>query len=277
MSTTRQTGRSAPGIDVTHLRRLAEHAAWIGGEFARKAFGRRPRVRHKADGSEVTAVDLAAQKAILRFLRQRRPQDRFVAEEEAGRRSAGRPQVADPLWWVVDPLDGTRNFSRGLGAFACSVAVLRDGIPIAGAIYEPLMETMYSAAAGLGATRNGRAMRRVVAPKSGRRLLVAVPSIRDKLAAGQVQAAFDQHVVRNLGSTALHMALVAEGALDATIANQCKLWDIAAGTVILAEVGAAVLGLDAAPIFPLDPSRYEGATLPTFAGPRNALKRLGVK
>jgi myo-inositol-1(or 4)-monophosphatase len=276
--------RPAEAPLIEPLRRLAEHAAWIGGECARRAFGRRTRVRYKPDQSEVTAADLAAQRGILRFLRRRRPGDCFLGEEgvvrAAPRRSAVDPESA--VWWIVDPLDGTRNFVRGLGAFACSVAALRHGRPIAGAIYEPLRETLYSAGLRLGATRNGRPLRRIAArttveKSATRRLLIAVPSVRDKPGAALVRRAFDQHIVRNFGAAALHLAMVADGALDAAIMNQCKLWDISAGAALLREVGAELVDLDGAPVFPLAPDDYAGANIPCVAAGRGALRRLKLR
>jgi len=277
------------------LRRLAEGAALIGGRIVRAAYGRSYTVSLKRDGSEVTTIDLTAERGILACLRAQRPQDVFIAEERStpnGRAAPGfwkqRPEARKAeahLVWAIDPLDGTRNFIRGVPLFACSVAALQDGEPVAGAIYDPLRDVLYSAAAGHGAFANGRRLRLtqgasrrgnaadgVLAPR--RRLIVAIPSVRCRMARGLVRRVLAQHVVRNLGTTALHLALVAEGGFDAAISNNSRLWDIAAGALLVIEAGGVISTPDGQALFPLDMRAYRGGPIPTLAGARAAHARL---
>ncbi|MEW6253665.1 MAG: inositol monophosphatase family protein, partial [Planctomycetota bacterium] len=129
------------------LRELAEEAARIGGALARRYFRTDFAVTLKADRSEVSAADHAAQAAIIAYLRSRRPDDAFVTEEtQAHTGSAAPPPPAnDRVCWIIDPIDGTRNFCRGLPFYACSVAAMFQGYPVAGAIFDPLRNLLYSA------------------------------------------------------------------------------------------------------------------------------------
>jgi len=269
-----------PSDQAEVLRKLAEAAARVGGEVAREAFGRRQVVSLKPDRSEVTEVDFAAQRAIVDYLRARRPDDAFVGEEseDVERGPATVPSDVE-TWWIIDPIDGTRNYIRGVPSFSCSVAAMRGGLPVAGAVYEPIADLMYSAAAGGGARINGRRVKvhgcdadpPAAAPE---KLLVAVPSARREATRALVSLVVERHVVRNYGSVALHLAMVAAGQLDAAAAGNPKLWDIAAGLLLVTEAGGVVSSPSGAPILPIDPGAGVGRELPVLAGSRAAHARL---
>jgi len=319
------------------LRELAESAARVGGELARASFGQTQVVSLKADRSEVTEVDLAAERAIIAHIRHQRPNDAFIGEEAVGERHEGsdeatqrrsdeeesrisdfrlrtdkneippnarnpqspipNPQspipdrqspIPDPqspirnpqsICWVIDPLDGTRNYIRHLPIFTCAVAALRAGAPIAGAVYDPMQDVMYSAALGQGTHIDGRATSLADATsesacKANADLLVGIPSAQRRATRPFVLHAVERHVVRNLGSTALHMALVATGQLDVAVLGNSKLWDVAAGALIITEAGGIVTTPDGKPVFPLDLSRYAGEEIAALAGRPEAHARL---
>ncbi len=269
-----------PAAAAEALRRLAESAARVGGAVAREAFGRTQVVSLKGDRSEVTEIDIAAQRAIVAHLRAQRPDDAFVGEESAEADSG--PSAAPPdseIWWIIDPIDGTRNYIRGVPSFSCSVAAMRGGVPVAGAVYEPIADLMYTAALGGGARINGRPAAvhgcdadPPAAPPD--KLLVAVPSARREATRRLVSLVVERHVVRNYGSVALHLAMVAAGQLDAAAAGNPKLWDIAAGLLLVTEAGGVVTAPDGAAILPLDPAAGVGRELPVLAGSRAAHARL---
>jgi fructose-1,6-bisphosphatase/inositol monophosphatase family enzyme len=305
------------------LRELAESAARVGGELARASLGQPQVVSLKADRSEVTEVDVAAERAIIAHIRSQRPDDAFIGEEAVGQRhegkkarrhegtkarrqegkrpagfsrDKGRPRDAEnsqspipspqspipnpqSICWVVDPLDGTRNYVRNLPIFTCAVAAMRDGKPIAGAIFDPIQNVMYSAALGHGLYVDGRR----AAPMQGAQrhdderkdtLLVGIPSTLRPSIRKLVLHAVRQHVVRNLGSTALHLALVATGPLDAAVLGNSKLWDIAAGALIVAEAGGLVTTPAGGAVFPIDLRRYAGEEIAALAGRPEAHARL---
>jgi len=254
------------------LRKLAERAACAGGAVARRSFGNRHRTRRKSDGSEVTEADRAAQEAIVACLRAARPDDDVIAEEGLSwirprrrtLRSRLRADAQDPaICWVVDPLDGTRNFIAGIPLYAVSVAALCGGIPVAGAVYLPEREEMYSSA-GDKVLRNGRPLplrRR----RPSERYLVGIPSALDRQALAVVRSWPRRVVLRNLGVTSLHLAMVAARQLEAALISDSRLWDIAAGWLLVRAAGGVMTRLDGRSIFPVNLARYAGEPIPSLA------------
>lgn len=278
---------NTPGgnVPLAELRLLAEHAARAGGAVARAAFGRAQTVRLKADRSEVTDVDLAAEHAVVEYLVAQRPFDSFITEENVlaaragGLLEAGAAARADErgvgaarVHWVIDPIDGTRNFIRGIPCFACSVAAMVDGWPVAGAIFDPMQNRLYSADARGAAEVDGTVLRLRAddSPEqraSGGRakLLAAIPSMRHARSHPIVLRWINDLVIRNFGATTLHLTMIAAGQLDAALLATCKLWDIAAGWIIVTAAGGAMTTLEGGPIFPLELERYVDQELPSLA------------
>lgn len=266
---------------LAQLRSLAESASRAGGRVALSYFRQSVSVQFKDDGSEVSTADHAAQDAVIRVLRDARPSDRIVAEEtipdslSLSTTRAHDPSAFDRLpasvFWIIDPIDGTRNFLRGFPLFCCSVAAMIDGFPVAGAVFDPASDILYSAHAGSAATANGRpCVVRQAAPHLP--LLVSIPSKQRRI--GACDHWPREVVVRGLGTTALQLALVAAGQLDASYANDGKLWDIAAGFVLVTAAGGTVTLPDGSPIFPVDPARYAREELPTLAAAPSLHPRL---
>src|SRR5947209_8197023 len=139
--------------DPRELAALAAELAQAAGEVLR----RRPAdlgIESKTTPTDaVTVVDRAAEKLVLDGLRERRPNDRVVAEE-----SGDAPGTGDVVWYV-DPLDGTVNYLYGLPPYAVSIGAVVDEVPVAGAVYDVTRDELYLAAAGAGATCNGRPLR----------------------------------------------------------------------------------------------------------------------
>jgi len=256
------------------LRALAESAARVGGQVAHRFFGRPGTVGLKADRSEVSSIDRSAERAIVAHIRRHRPHDWFLTEEGTVR-PRRRPTVCgagdQPLCWVIDPLDGTRNYVRDVPVFTCCVAAMRGGFPIVGAIYDPIGDVMYSADAMGGTRVNGVPLTRRQADRRRARrktakLIVGIPSARHRHGRALVRVVFARHVVRNFGSTALHLALVATGRFDAALTSNSRLWDLAAGWLIVTQAGGVMTLLNGRPLFPLELSRYRGGQLPCLAG-----------
>ena len=288
------------------LRGLAESAARIGGDLALASFRQPQKVRLKADHSEVTDADIAAERAIVDHIRTRRPQDVFIGEESSSDEPDRQSSIINPqsLVWVIDPIDGTRNYVRNMPMFVCSVGAMREGVPLAGAIYDPVHGAMYSAARKQGffvdglrrPTRRSPATKRRSAAASRRaqtdaasaaqrsgavadssercQLLIGIPSAQRPTTRQIVLGAVENHVVRNFGSAALHLAFVALGHLDAAVMGNGKLWDIAAGAILVSEAGGVVTSPDGSALFPIDTSRYAGEECPILAGSPTAHARL---
>ncbi len=260
------------------LRLLAEHAARLGGRLARSYFGQPFEIRLKPDHSEVSEADEATQAALVRELRAVRPTDAFLTEEvQPAAADAPPPPANDRLCWVIDPIDGTRNFVRGIPLYACSVAAMYAGFPLAGAICDPHQDRLWSANAAEGLFVDGAPASRRPAPAvAGVRLnaVVAIPSQPVGRAAAIAQDWLHRLVCRNLGSTALHMAWLATGELDAMLADIPRLWDIAAGWLMLTVTGIVAATPSGDPLFPIDVGTYHGEKLPMIAGRSDLLDRL---
>lgn len=254
------------------LRQIAERAARAGGTVARRHFHTDLNVRLKADRSEVTQADDAAQAAVIASIRCQRPADAFVTEETLALPPGDPPAPApanDVPCWAIDPIDGTRNYVRGIPLYTCSVAAMFGGVPVAGAIYDPQHDVLYSASAieGLFLDETPAPPRAVAPPDFAHSLrpLVAIPSTPAGAVAGLVYGGLGRWVCRNLGSTALHLALVAVGELDAMLADNSRLWDIAAGWVLVTAAGGKVTSPTGAPLFPLNVQTYADQELPIVA------------
>lgn len=252
------------------LRHLAEDAARAGAQIARAFFGTAYGVELKADRSEVSEADEAAQVAIIATLRATRPQDALLAEEDLDLSPPPPSPDNDTLSWIIDPIDGTRNFVRHIPLYTCSIAAMLGGMPLVGAVCDIPRDVMYSASRDGGLFINGELQRpgrpdaseqQTLSPKR----LVALPSSPRGVTAALSHAWLDRYVCRILGSTALHLALVAGGELSGTVADNPRLWDIAGGWVLIHAAGGRMVSPDGRPVFPLDIATYRNRELPIVA------------
>lgn len=231
----------------------ARAAAEAGARTIRSRSNEMGEVRSKSWATDlVTETDIAAGVAVAHALMDHDTGARFVIEEEEVYERAGatRGALADPEVWVVDPLDGTTSFVHGFPCYSVSVALLRNGNPVAGAVANvPLGETI-SAACGLGATRDGRPVRCSQAKTLDTALLITgFPYDRGAPLDRQlaVLAAFLRapvHGIRRDGSAAIDCTHVASGRADGFWEYGLQPWDVAAGVVICREAGARITALD---------------------------------
>ncbi len=228
-------------------------AAEAGARAIRDRAGDVGEIRSKSSATDlVTETDVAAGVAVARTLLDHDPSARFVIEEEEVYDLAGatRGTLHDDEVWVIDPLDGTTSFVHGFPAYSVSVALLRQGRPVAGAVANvPLGETI-SAAIGLGASVDGRPVRCTTTTRLDEALLVTgFPYDRGKPLERQlaVLGAFLRapvHGIRRDGSAAIDCTHVALGRADGFWEYGLKAWDMAAGVVICREAGARVSAVD---------------------------------
>jgi myo-inositol-1(or 4)-monophosphatase len=230
-------------MDEPRLDDLLPLAVRLAGEAADMALPWRGRARsgRKADNSVVTETDHRIQAHIVEAVGRRYAGHAVIAEERLAP-AAGRPEPASAEFcWVIDPIDGTRNFVADIPCFSTSIAVLHRGRPLVGVVYEHNVGRVWCAASGDGATLDKERIG-VCDPNPAHDLLVGIPSGKD-LWSQRVTAAWARDrnlVIRNLGSTAVHLALVASGALAAAFCKKCKIWDIAAGVLLVQEAGGKV-------------------------------------
>ncbi|MFK7740971.1 MAG: inositol monophosphatase [Planctomycetota bacterium] len=229
------------------LRRpLAELVAEIGTRAERAQARLKPRdVRRKAVGDFVTAIDVRSERILRRELLKMLPEAGFLGEETD-------PSGIDQDWlWIVDPIDGTSNFSRGLPQWSVSAALLHRGQPVLAAIDTRPDGAVYTAVHRTGAWRNHR---RVAAPR-GRfddGAIVGCQWFR-----GQEDMSFVARLqssgarIRTLGSTVVQLADCVMGRLDANVQQQGRLWDFAAAGLIACEAGLRFTDWQGRSVFPL--------------------------
>ena len=236
---------------LTDWRAAAEQAARLGAAKLEEWRGRFS-AREKAHADLVTEADHASQQAIRAFLMDRFPDHAFLGEEDPEAK-AGRVAPDVPTW-IVDPLDGTANYVHGVPAYCVSIGLMAGGDLVAGAIYDPRLDEMYTAAAGRGATLNGRPIRvsGVTELRSG---LLSTgfapdPARMDHNLHWWRVLSYQAQALRRTGSTALNLAYVAAGRFDGYWAFDNWAWDVAAGVVLVREAGGVVTRVDGSPCDP---------------------------
>ncbi len=227
---------------------IAALAARAGAEVIREHAGRFERVRTKSSGVDfVTEVDVASGVAVVSAISAALPGARFVVEEPEVYELAGVLQgtLDDAEVWVVDPLDGTTSFVHGYPCYSVSIACLREGQPVAGAVLNAATGELFTAAAGGGAFLAGVPIRCTAAPDIPSALLATgFPYERTHTLDRQLRifAAIirDAHDVRRDGSAAVDCCEAACGRVDGFWEIALRPWDMAAGVCILREAGAVV-------------------------------------
>ena len=194
----------------------------------------------KGPANFVSLADKRAEEVLYKDLTKARPGYGFIGEEGGTREGADKSHT-----WIVDPLDGTTNFLHGIPQFAISIALQREGIIIAGVIYNPANDELYIAERGKGAFLNDQRIR-VAARKRLADSVIAcgLPHIgRGDLALAKKELGVMQEQVaglRRFGAAALDLAWVAAGRLDGYWERDLKPWDMAAGLCLIREAGGYV-------------------------------------
>jgi len=224
-----------------YQKRLEDAAAIVmaAGDEAQRA-RKHLRVEHKADNDYVTQVDQSTEESIRHALLEKYPEDGFLGEEFGIRGNTEQ-------YWVLDPIDGTTNYIRGMEEYAVSLAYISCGRPVIGVVYCPAIGTVYTAVKGGGAFRNGEAIH-----------VTEDPTLRDTVVGMSFAHRHSQHAdsihklvatlmtragdMRRSGSAALDLCRVAEGCYGAFVEPCLNIYDIAAGTLIVEEAGGIVTG-----------------------------------
>jgi myo-inositol-1(or 4)-monophosphatase len=213
---------------------LAAEIAGNAGRIAMAQFGRSPAKWQKADGSPVCAADMAVNDYLKGVIAAARPDDGWLSEESAD--SETRLQCRRV--WVIDPIDGTRDFLRGRSGWAVSVALVEAGRVVVAVLNAPAQDRLYAAAAGRGATLNGKRL-----TVSGLASLegVRLPIDQANMAASYWPSPWPGTAVAKPNSLALRMAMLAADEADAWMEGRSIAeWDVAAASLILAEAGGVL-------------------------------------
>jgi len=199
----------------------------------------------KGDGSRVTEADHALSNSLKDAFAREFPDDAFLSEELP----SGELSVDSEYAWLVDPIDGTNNFARGLNTCSISVGLLRDGDPIYGCIYDHSFKAIFHGGPGKGLSIGNRQIQPRREPISKQSIVASQESSHGS-ALEESTAVTSHFKTRALGSSALHIAYVAAGMMDGSIAHLNHSWDIAAGVALLKATEADIHYLDESP-FPM--------------------------
>jgi myo-inositol-1(or 4)-monophosphatase len=214
------------------------------GELVREGFGKNLDIEFKTNESNiVTQIDKASEKLIIDYVHKEYPTHGILAEE------SGESKNISEFVWVIDPLDGTTNFTHGLPIFSVSIGVQKNGNTIGGVVYDIMQDIIYSAEAGGGAYANNKRIK-VTSNRSLQRALLVTGfpyNISDN-----PEHAFERFValtkvsrgMRRLGSAAIDFCYVAKGVFDGFWEVHLHPWDICAGKLILEEAGGIVTGFN---------------------------------
>lgn len=203
----------------------------------------------KADGSLLTEADLSTDKRIRENLKQYWPDIAFLSEEMERSEQEKLIKNSKQLW-ILDPLDGTSNFAAGIPLFATSLALINAGKVVMGMTYDPVRDEMFSAVKGQGAFLNGRKLQ---CSDSGFTLDKAIAIVDFKRLkrplAEQLMINPPYKSQRNIGACVLEWAWMAANRGHAYLHGGMKLWDLAAGTLILEEAGGYACTLEGETVF----------------------------
>lgn len=242
------------------LRVVAEKAALKAGALLRQKWDQPRDISKKGFRDFVTDADLASQEIITQEILRHFPDHGFITEEND-------PSLPDTglIQWIIDPVDGTSNYSRQVPTYCISIGVLANEMPanqtqrnnnggtiiLAGVIYDPMRDELFSGAIHAGSTLNGEIIR-VSSTLSLDKALVGMdwsrePEKRQRMVESIGRFIHQVHTIRATGSAALALAWVAAGRLDLYANLVVGPWDVAAAKVIIQEAGGFVSGLGGQP------------------------------
>jgi myo-inositol-1(or 4)-monophosphatase len=222
---------------------VAAEAALRAGAIQKARYGQVLEVRHKGEIDLQTEVDRACEDAILETIRGRFPDHDIVTEERDLERRGS------PFVWFVDPLDGTTNYAHGYPFFCSSVALARDGEVVAGAVYDPVKEELFTGERGGGAHLNGRRLAVSSASSLLHSLLVTGFPYDLRLDLEGTLRLFNRlmahaRAIRRDGAAALDLCYVAAGRADGFWEERLHTWDILAGLLFVEEAGGRTSRFD---------------------------------
>ena len=217
-------------------------AARRAGDIIRSFFDGPYTVRSKAHGHPVTDADLRANECIRTIIQRAFPNDGWLSEETRDSSDRMRRRRV----WIVDPLDGTKEFIQKIPEFCVSVALVEDGVPIVGVSYNPISSELFSAARGLGVHRNGTQRH---TSETDSLADTRVLASRSEAARGEWDLFENSFHLVPTGSVAYKLALVAAGLGDATFTLTPKHeWDVCAGAALIREAGGQIADCDGQPL-----------------------------
>lgn len=253
--------------------KICQQAARQAGKYIRKEFFREhQKITFKANSERVTKIDKGAEKIILGYLKKYFPKYEVLSEE------SGLKQKKSPYEWVVDPLDGTTNFTIHHPMICTAIALLYKKQPVLGVIYAPLLDEMYWAVRGQGAWRNNKRLK----TSTAKTIKTSVVTYCHGVGPANTRKAYllykhfhnlTRHC-RHFGSTSLELAMLAAGYTQIHLVTGARLWDVAPGIILVREAGGLVTDWHNKSWQQNSPTLLAGAsrTMHTFA--RRELKKI---
>ncbi len=235
-------------MNLSETKQFMIDTAKEAGKIARENFQKKHDCRFKDNerNQAVCETDLEVEKLIKSRIREKYPGHSILAEESADSNN----EEGSEYLWVVDPIDGTRNYMHGHPTYGISIALARNMEALLGVIYFPALDWMFSAEKGKGAEKNGK-MIRVSQRDAGEDTLgnFGCAFHREK---EQQMKQLDSYIsllnkIRIEGAATMSLCMVAEGVYDSTILRFVKQWDYAAGALIVSEAGGKVTGYNGEP------------------------------
>jgi myo-inositol-1(or 4)-monophosphatase len=195
----------------------------------------------KKDRSPVTTADLAVNQILHEVLLAAFPHDAWLSEETPD----DPRRLENKRVWIIDPIDGTKYFMRGVPQYAISVALVESHQPVVAAVYNPATDELFSAVRGMGAWLNGQPIH-VTPARDGRPLILVNPPALERGVFRAIEAAAE---CRPMGSIAYTLALVSAGRADATLnLDGLNEWDVAGGVLLIEEAGGTVMDRNGSPL-----------------------------
>lgn len=221
---------------------IAVRAARVAGAIIVRGFENRDDLATESKGANdyVTQIDKEAEKAIIHKIQQSYPNHTFLGEE------SGETDGSDSdFQWIIDPLDGTTNFIKGIPHFAVSIALLYKGRLDQAVIFDPIRGELFTASRGKGAQLNGYRIRTSKPKDLSETVLATGLPFKNKTSFGEFALSLNKIFhecgdIRRAGSAALDLAYVAAGRHDGYWEKGIKPWDIAAGELLVREAGGLV-------------------------------------
>ena len=226
-------GRSGKGAGE-----IARSVASAAGEILVERFDQEKQISYKGPGDIVTDVDTEAEAAILGMLRDEFPEMGFLGEESKG----ASPDSG--YVWIVDPIDGTRNYAWGVPFYSLVVALAHDGVVLVGVNYDPLRREMFHAERGKGAYLNDTPLRVSERSRIEESMLGMDLSYNDEGAVNALNVIISlwpgMRTARVMGSSALGISYAAAGRTDLYFHHRLEPWDQAAGLLLVEEAGGVI-------------------------------------
>ncbi len=246
MSESNPTGRTPEDNLLAEIEARAVELARGGGQVLSGYFGGSLNIEYKDDNQRdpVTEADHKTQDFLTKGIQESFPEHDILGEEDDENAQDADAAAGDFLW-VLDPLDGTKNFLHGLPVYACSVGVLYRGEPVVGAVYTPWPEegggVVHHARRGGGAFTNGTPISAVRLDSPQANQLITVPGMFDRLYKFDAPMQGKTGDPRVTGSIAYELIMVARGVTQYMYTSNPHLWDIVGGVAVAMEAGATLM------------------------------------